>query len=159
MKKAKPAPDIIAVALDKGGVSADHAVLVGDSVWAIKAAATAGVTSIGLLSGGTAEALLREAGAVEVYNDVATLLGSLETQRSRAPPRPGKSDLMTVFTAESTASSRHPQDWGRAVAVALNSLVAQSQNADTDLNTSELFGADLTLHIDELADGTRLTLT
>ncbi|MBF4577582.1 hypothetical protein [Frondihabitans sp. VKM Ac-2883] len=66
---------------------------------------------------------------------------------------------MTVFTAESTASSRHPQDWGRAVAAALNSLVAQSQHADTDLNTSELFGADLTLHIDELADGARLTLT
>lgn len=66
---------------------------------------------------------------------------------------------MTVYTAESTASSRHPQDWGRAVAVALNSLVAQSQNADTDLNTSELFGADLALHIDELADGARLTLT
>ncbi|ROQ30977.1 hypothetical protein EDF46_3489 [Frondihabitans sp. PhB188] len=66
---------------------------------------------------------------------------------------------MTVFTAESTASSRHPQDWGRAVAVALNSLVAQSQNADTDLNTSELFGADLNLHIDELAGGARLSLT
>lgn len=66
---------------------------------------------------------------------------------------------MTVFTAESTTSSRHPQDWGRAVAVALNSLVAQSQDADTDLKTSELFGADLILHIDELAAGARLTLT
>lgn len=79
VKKAKPAPDIIAVALNKGGVDANHAVLVGDSVWDIQAATAAGVTAIGLLSGGTAEALLREAGAVEVYDDVATLLGSLET--------------------------------------------------------------------------------
>jgi HAD superfamily hydrolase (TIGR01509 family) len=79
VKKAKPAPDIIAVALHKAGVDADQAILVGDSVWDIKAATTAGVTSIGLLSGGTADALLREAGAAEVYDDVATLLGSLET--------------------------------------------------------------------------------
>ncbi|RPE77614.1 MULTISPECIES: HAD family hydrolase [unclassified Frondihabitans] len=79
VKKAKPAPDIIAAALNKGGVDANHAVLVGDSVWDIKAATIAGVTSIGLLSGGTAEALLREAGAAEVYDDVATLLGSLDS--------------------------------------------------------------------------------
>lgn len=79
VKKAKPAPDIIAVALNKGGVDANHAVLVGDSVWDIKAATAAGVTAIGLLSGGTAEALLREAGAVEVYDDVATLLDHLDS--------------------------------------------------------------------------------
>jgi HAD superfamily hydrolase (TIGR01509 family) len=79
VKKAKPAPDIVSVALHKGGVDADQAILVGDSVWDIRAATTAGVTSIGLLSGGTGEALLREAGAAEVYDDVATLLGSLKT--------------------------------------------------------------------------------
>jgi HAD superfamily hydrolase (TIGR01509 family) len=79
VKKAKPAPDIISVALDKGGIDADRAVLVGDSVWDIKAASAAGVASIGLLSGGTAETLLRGAGAVEVYDDVATLLASLES--------------------------------------------------------------------------------
>lgn len=66
---------------------------------------------------------------------------------------------MNVFTAESTATSRHPQDWGRAVAAALRGLVVQSQNVDTELNPSELFGGDLTLHIDDLADGARLILT
>lgn len=79
VKRAKPAPEIISVALTKAGVDANHAVLVGDSVWDIKAAATAGVTSVGLLSGGTAEALLREAGAAEVYDDVAALLDHLHT--------------------------------------------------------------------------------
>lgn len=79
VKKAKPAPDIIAVALDKGGVNADHAILIGDSIWDIEAATTAGVTSIGVLSGGTAEKLLRDAGAVEVHDDVATLLDHLSS--------------------------------------------------------------------------------
>jgi HAD superfamily hydrolase (TIGR01509 family) len=79
VKKAKPAPDIITVALAKGGIDAAHAVLVGDSVWDIKAATTAGVTSVGLLSGGTAEALLRDAGAIQVYDDVATLLDHLDS--------------------------------------------------------------------------------
>jgi hypothetical protein len=37
-------------------------------------------------------------------------------------------------------------------------LVAQSQGAQTDLETSELFGADLALHIEPLANGATITL-
>jgi hypothetical protein len=44
------------------------------------------------------------------------------------------------------------------VAIALDSLVAQSQGAETNLETSELFGADLTLHIEPLANGATITL-
>lgn len=65
---------------------------------------------------------------------------------------------MALITARSSSSSRHPHDWGRSVAIALESLVAQSQGAETDLKTSELFGADLTLRIEPLENGATITL-
>ena len=65
---------------------------------------------------------------------------------------------MALITARSSSSSRHPHDWGRSVAIALESLVAQSQGAETDLETSELFGANLTLRIEPLANGATITL-
>ena len=78
VEKAKPEPEIISLALAKGKVTAYHAVMIGDSVWDIKAATRAGVASIGLLSGGTsAEALLGE-GAIAVFDDVAVLAQHLD---------------------------------------------------------------------------------
>lgn len=78
VETAKPRPDIIEVALEKGRIDAAAAVMIGDSVWDIVAAGRAGVTSIGLLSGGTGEADLLEAGAVAVYDDVSDLLEALD---------------------------------------------------------------------------------
>jgi HAD superfamily hydrolase (TIGR01509 family) len=75
---AKPDPDIIEVALQKADVSADRAILVGDATWDVKAAARAGVPTIGVLSGGYSAAELRDAGAVAVYDDVADLLAHLD---------------------------------------------------------------------------------
>ena len=63
-----------------------------------------------------------------------------------------------MITARSSSSSRHPHDWGRSVAITLESLVAQSQGAETDWETSELFGADLTLRIEPLANGATVTI-
>ncbi|GAA3889430.1 HAD family hydrolase [Leifsonia kafniensis] len=71
--KAKPEPDIISVALDKCGVDANRAVMVGDSIWDVIAAGKAGVKTIGLLSGGTGRQDLMEAGASAVYEDIADL--------------------------------------------------------------------------------------
>jgi HAD superfamily hydrolase (TIGR01509 family) len=75
---AKPEPDIIEVAIGKADVGPDEAVIVGDSVWDVEAAGRAGVAAIGLLSGGFGEAELRDAGAVEVYDDAAALLAGLD---------------------------------------------------------------------------------
>ncbi len=75
---AKPDPDIIEAALEKAGVGADEAIMVGDAVWDVEAAARAGVPAIGVLTGGFGEAELREAGAVEVHDDVAALLAALD---------------------------------------------------------------------------------
>ena len=62
------------VALQKAGASPQGAVFVGDAVWDAKACARAGVSCVGVLSGGTSEAELRSAGAVRVYPGPAELL-------------------------------------------------------------------------------------
>lgn len=75
---AKPAPDMVDVALTRVGVAAENAVFIGDSVWDVLAAKRLSVPAIGLLSGGTSEAELAEAGAVAVYEDAAALLDGLD---------------------------------------------------------------------------------
>ncbi|MCW2495907.1 HAD family hydrolase [Jatrophihabitans sp.] len=81
VESAKPASDLVEVALARGGLRADHAVFVGDSVWDAAACAEAGVSFIGLECGGTSAAELRGAGAVEVWRDPADLLGHLAESR------------------------------------------------------------------------------
>ena len=75
---AKPDPDILQTALDKVGVTAGNAVMVGDTVWDGKAAATAGIAFVGVRSGGIGAAELRGAGAVAVFDDPADLLAQLD---------------------------------------------------------------------------------
>ena len=76
---AKPHPGILQAALEKSDVAARDAVMVGDTVWDGQAAAAAGITFIGMRSGGISAAELRDAGAVAVYDDPADLLAQLDT--------------------------------------------------------------------------------
>ena len=78
VEAAKPEPDLVNVAVERAEVTADRALLVGDSVWDIYSASRAGVRSIGVRSGGYSSEELLEAGAVAVYDDVADLLTHLE---------------------------------------------------------------------------------
>jgi HAD superfamily hydrolase (TIGR01509 family) len=73
---SKPAPDLVLAALDKGGLKPQQAVFVGDAVWDVEAAGQAGLTCIGLESGGTSAAELRAAGAWKTFKDPADLLAS-----------------------------------------------------------------------------------
>lgn len=77
VRESKPAPDILEAALDAGGLRADQVVFVGDSVWDVKACAALSIPCIGVSCGGTSEAELTEAGAVEVYENPAALLANL----------------------------------------------------------------------------------
>ena len=80
--ESKPGGELIEVALES--VDAERAVVIGDAVWDVRAAQAAGVPCIGLLSGGIAEAELRDAGAVAVYTSPADLAAHLqETGRLR----------------------------------------------------------------------------
>ena len=77
VETSKPAPDLVNAALRKIGVSAGEAVFVGDTVWDAQACRKAGVTSIGVLSGGFSRDELTSAGAAEVYRDPGELLATL----------------------------------------------------------------------------------
>ena len=78
VKSAKPAPDIVLAALEAVDVAPQDAVMVGDTVYDVRAAAAAGVACIGLLCGGIGERELTEAGAVAVYGNPAELLRGLD---------------------------------------------------------------------------------
>ncbi|MEV3905706.1 HAD family hydrolase [Mycobacterium sp. NPDC050551] len=78
VETAKPKPDIVAVALEKAGVDADRAVFVGDAVWDIVACERAGVTAIGLLSGGVSREELENSGARAVFENPADLLAQID---------------------------------------------------------------------------------
>ncbi|WP_445167969.1 HAD family hydrolase [Mycolicibacterium sp. Dal123E01] len=73
VEEAKPKPDIVNVALQKAGVTAEHAVFVGDTVWDVEASARANVACIGVLSGGVSRGELEKAGAAAVFDDVQDL--------------------------------------------------------------------------------------
>ncbi|OBF25387.1 HAD family hydrolase [Mycobacterium sp. ACS4331] len=73
---AKPEPDIIAVALDRVGATADRAVFIGDAVWDMQACVRAGLRCIGVRSGGVGDELL-EAGAESVFDNAQDLLDHL----------------------------------------------------------------------------------
>lgn len=75
---AKPDPDIIQIAVDKAGVSADRAVLIGDSVWDGQSAGKAGVAFIGMRSGGFGDDELRDAGAIAIFDSPDDLLQHLD---------------------------------------------------------------------------------
>lgn len=74
VEQAKPHPDLLSTALERAGLRAEDAVLVGDSVWDVEAAAQAGLDCIGLTCGGTSAEELTSAGAVQTFDDPSRLL-------------------------------------------------------------------------------------
>jgi HAD superfamily hydrolase (TIGR01509 family) len=77
VEASKPAPDLLQVALDRHGLDASRTTVVGDTVYDVEAAARAGMPCVGLTCGGISAQELREAGAVETYDDPADLLARL----------------------------------------------------------------------------------
>lgn len=86
-ERSKPHPDIFQAALaGLEGVRPEEAVVIGDTPYDAVAAVKAGMPAIGLLSGGFTEEELRAAGAVEIYEDVADLLGRYDESLLAAEP-------------------------------------------------------------------------
>lgn len=79
VEAGKPAPDVVRQALERAEVAPGRAVFVGDAVWDLQSAGKAGVTGLGVLTGGgySREELL-EAGAAGAYRSPAELLGRLD---------------------------------------------------------------------------------
>lgn len=77
VEQSKPAPDVFQTVLERTACSPDEAVVVGDTIWDIQAAAKLGLRTVVVLTGGGySRAELSEAGAVAVHRDCAELLAS-----------------------------------------------------------------------------------
>ncbi len=72
VEHTKPEPDLVRAALEKAG-GEGPAVMIGDSIWDVKAASAADVPTLAVLTGGFSEAELREAGAASVVESIAEL--------------------------------------------------------------------------------------
>ncbi len=78
VEDSKPAPDIVLAALDAVGVAPERAVMIGDTVYDVRAARAAGVQSIAVLGGGIGETELRQEQPTAVYGNCAELLADLD---------------------------------------------------------------------------------
>ena len=76
VEATKPEADLISSAMS--AIEALSAIMVGDTVWDMEAAARADIKAIGVLSGGFSDAELRGAGAVDVFESVAELREKLD---------------------------------------------------------------------------------
>jgi HAD superfamily hydrolase (TIGR01509 family) len=74
VKYAKPDPDLFLAAAARLGAPIEHAVIVGDSVWDMLAAARCRAFGVGLLCGGYGAVELQQASAHRVYDDPADML-------------------------------------------------------------------------------------
>jgi HAD superfamily hydrolase (TIGR01509 family) len=75
VESSKPCPDIFEAALAKvAPLGAQDSVVVGDSVWDVKAAVKLNLRTIGFRSGGFPDEALREAGAVAIFDGASDLL-------------------------------------------------------------------------------------
>jgi len=71
---AKPAPDLLSVAMEQHGLDPTRTVAIGDTVWDVQAAHDAGVRLIAFTCGGIVRCQLEAAGADEIYSGPADLL-------------------------------------------------------------------------------------
>jgi HAD superfamily hydrolase (TIGR01509 family) len=78
VENTKPEPDLVKAALERGGMAASEAVMVGDTPWDVRAAREAGVQTITVLTGGFAEEELCDAGAAGVFESVRELCSQLD---------------------------------------------------------------------------------
>jgi phosphoglycolate phosphatase-like HAD superfamily hydrolase len=74
----KPEPDVFLASAKQLGVDAGACIVVGDAVWDHVAARRAGMSSVGVLTGGYGEEELYHAGAFRVYRHIADLLQNLD---------------------------------------------------------------------------------
>lgn len=76
VEATKPEPDLVGAAMRVAGELS--AVMVGDSIWDVEAAARAEVKTVAVLTGGFSEAELRDAGAVDVFESLGELRERLD---------------------------------------------------------------------------------
>lgn len=88
IEETKPAPDLVEAAVRKLGLEPAECALIGDTPYDAQAATRAGVTCIGVTSGGNGAGALRRAGAASVWSDVAEIEAHLDEVLDGSPRPP-----------------------------------------------------------------------
>ncbi|HVF13839.1 MAG TPA: HAD family hydrolase, partial [Acidimicrobiales bacterium] len=78
VEHSKPDPDVFKSALEATGLDPTRTLVLGDTVWDVKAADPLGLKVVGVLTGGISRCHLEEAGAIAVYDDVAQILRDID---------------------------------------------------------------------------------
>lgn len=78
VEQSKPDPEIVRKAVEAAGVPAARCVMVGDTVYDMRAAKAAGVPGIGVMCGGIGRQELVDAGATAVHGNPSELLAALD---------------------------------------------------------------------------------
>lgn len=78
VEKAKPSPDVFALAAEQLSVPIDQCIVVGDSVWDMLAAGRSKALGVGILAGGYSQEELERSGAFRVYANPADMLKHIE---------------------------------------------------------------------------------
>lgn len=89
---SKPSPDIVEAALGKLRLAPGECAMAGDTVYDAEACRAAGVTCLGVRSGGNDPATLMRAGARGVWRDTADLLQHLDQALGIASPGEARLD-------------------------------------------------------------------
>lgn len=76
---SKPDPEVFVTAMKDASIDPRRALAVGDSVWDIRAARSAGIACISVETGGFSQHELNEEGSARVYRNVGELLSQLFT--------------------------------------------------------------------------------
>jgi len=84
--ESKPSPDLVVAATRKLGLSPAQCAMVGDTPYDAQACRLAGVTCLGVRSGGNDDATLMGAGCRALWEDVAALMADLDGALDRASP-------------------------------------------------------------------------
>lgn len=156
-ENSKPAPDILNVALEKLGLSPAQCAFVGDTPHDARACRAAGVACFGVLTGGHAEADLREAGCRAVYENCAALLADLDNALQLASPVKislSQAELERIMRAALEAAregmARGEAPIGAAIADGSGRILATASN---QMNATQRKTAHAEIMAFENADG------
>ncbi len=86
VKESKPAPDLVAAAVKKLGLTPAQCVMIGDTPYDAEASRDAGVVCIGLTCGGHSAETLVASGARAVWEGAADLLGHFDEALAQSSP-------------------------------------------------------------------------
>jgi phosphoglycolate phosphatase-like HAD superfamily hydrolase len=77
VEEGKPSPKLVRLAVQRLGVGSNRVIMTGDTPYDAEAARAAGVSALGVLTGGFSQTTLKEAGCLAVIKEVGEMQGVL----------------------------------------------------------------------------------